>query len=66
MEDKPEFDITDGDWRVTGYYDGDDNITIYHKGEHFRSITVPGYKIWNVVAHFSDWIPALEAEIAPA
>lgn len=66
-ESKPNkeiaFDKTRGDWRVTGSYDEPDNIVFYHKGELFRAITYPGYKIWNIAAHFEDYIPELETEL---
>jgi len=56
----PAFDVTEGDWRVTGDYSDTDNITFYYRGELFRSITFPAYKIWNVPAHLDEYIAELE------
>ncbi len=55
-----------GTWVLTGKYDGPDNIVVERDGDVVRTITVPGYKIWNAVAHFDDIIAGVEAEQVPA
>ena len=65
MEDKKwEFEEAIGDWSVRGHYEEPNNIEFLHKGESFHTITYPGYRIWNIAAHFSDYIPELESELA--
>jgi hypothetical protein len=54
----------EGDWSVRGRYDGEDNIEVLYQGEHYRSFSCPGYRIWNFPAHLRDNIPDLEAERA--
>lgn len=62
-----EFDVSQGDWRVTGTYADQDNIVIYYQGELFRRITVPGYKIWNVAAHLDEFVESCErARVSPS
>jgi len=59
-----EFDVTHGEWRVTGSYADEDNITIYRDGEPFRTFTYPAYKIWNIPAHLDELVESLEDELA--
>ena len=63
---KHAFEETLGDWRVTGDYDGDDNIVFYYKGELHKKITYPGYKIWNIAVHLSDIVKDFEQGMAIA
>lgn len=44
MSEQPAFDVSSGEWRITGTYADHDNILIYRRGEHYRTTTVPGYK----------------------
>lgn len=63
------FDITQpngGDWRITGDYEGEGNVVFYYKGEEYRRLTVPGYKIWNVAAHANDIVADFEVGMSIA
>jgi hypothetical protein len=62
---KPAYRDVRGEWEITGYYEGVDNIIVRRDGEVVRTLTVPGYKIWNYSAHFDDLISALSAEPLP-
>jgi len=53
-----------GDWAVRGSYDEPDNLQFLYRGEVFRTLTCPGYQIWNWAAHLQDNIPALEEALA--
>jgi hypothetical protein len=60
------FDETQGAWRVTASYTEPDNVVFYRHGEHFKTITWPGYKIWNILAHFDEIIEEFEDGLAKA
>lgn len=60
------FDVAKGDWRVTGSYDEPDNIVFYHKGEVHKTITYPGYKIWNIAAHLDEILEDFEQGMSHA
>lgn len=60
------FDITEGDWRVTGSYEGEGNIVFYKDGKEYKKLTYPGYKIWNIPAHLQDIIADFERGMAAA
>ena len=62
MTEQPVFDITEGVWRMTGSYADENNIIIYKDGKHYKTVTFPTYKIWNLVAHFDEVIEGLEEE----
>lgn len=59
-----EFEIKDGDWRMTGSYDSKDNIVFYYKGRVYRKLTYPSYKIWTVGTCFREYIAEFEREMA--
>ncbi len=69
-DQKYAYDITEGDWRVTaeaGYgVNGDTTITFYHKGEIYRTMPYPAYRIWNISAHFHDIVADFEDGMAKA
>lgn len=61
MDDKKwEYEQSDGRWSVRGSYDEPDNIQYLLDGQVVRTMTVPGYRIWNYAAHLHDVIPELE------
>jgi len=58
---KPEFDINDRDFNAKAWYlkdvegsKGDAIIEIRYKDKLIREFLFPGYKIWNIAAHFHD------------
>lgn len=66
-EEKPAYDITHQGFRVRGWYgDGKDEgrIEITRNGEPFKNYSYPGYRIWNIAAHFEDGIDDLLADEA--
>jgi len=54
------FDETRGEWRVTASYEEPNNVTFYRNGQHYKTGTCPGYKIWNVLAHLDEIIADFE------
>lgn len=59
MKTKPDFDTEYKNFRVRawGDYDkknGDALIEIQKDGKVYREFIYPAYKIWNIVAHFTD------------
>lgn len=52
------FDIEDRGFRVRGSYQDElgDNIEITRGGRPFKTFTYPGYRIWNIAAHFRDYV----------
>ena len=58
MADDLAYDITEQhlgvSWRVTGAYDGPQNIHVYRDGDLVLTETCEGYRIWNYAAHLSD------------
>lgn len=67
MNDKKwQFDFTKGDWRIQGSYEEPNNIVFWFKGQIHKTITYPGYKIWNIGAHADDIIADFEDGMAKA
>lgn len=58
-------DVTRGRWRITASYAEQDNVTIYRDDEPYRTLTYPGYKIWNLAAHVDEIVADLEQREAP-
>lgn len=54
------FEVPVGDFIVSGRYNGLNNITVHRGDDVVRTLTVPGYKIWNVAAHCPEWLDELE------
>lgn len=55
-------DVVRGRWRITASYATQDNVTIYRDDEHYRTISYPAYKIWNLAAHVDEVVASLERE----
>jgi len=60
------FDETIGIWRVTASYAEADNVVFYREGKLYKTITWPGYKIWNIIAHLDEIIADFEHGLANA
>lgn len=52
------FDIEDRGFRVRGSYQDElgNNIEITRGGRPFKALTYPGYRIWNIAAHFHYYV----------
>lgn len=66
-EDKPEFDMNYRGYNVRAWYlkdtdteKGDALIEIRKDGTLLREFIFPGYKIWNIAAHFRDIVDSEE------
>jgi hypothetical protein len=64
---KPEFNISDSGYNVKAWYlkdtdteKGDALIEIKKDGSIIRKFIFPGYKIWNIAAHFHNIINSEE------
>lgn len=62
-EIQPIFDVTDRGYRVRAFYVPDTlispelaHVTITRNGEIVRLGYYMAYRIWNVAAHFRDWV----------
>jgi hypothetical protein len=62
-DETPYYDITEGDWRViaTPSGGGDARIDFTYKGDPFRSLACPAYRVWNIPAHMTDIVADFEA-----
>lgn len=58
------FGIEDRGFRVRGSYQDElsGNIEITRGGKPFKTFTYPGYRIWNIAAHFHDYVSEWLAE----
>lgn len=59
-----EVDITQGRWRITASYAPESNVDVYLDGEHWRTFTVPGVRIWNIPAHLDEYVAILDGKLA--
>lgn len=59
-----EFDIQDRGYRVRASYQDElgNNVEIYHGERLLRAFTYEGYRIWNIAAHFRDYVDEFLAE----
>lgn len=60
---QPIFDVTDRGYRVRAFYVPDTlispelaHLTITRNGALIRLGYCPAYSVWNVAAHFRDWV----------
>lgn len=63
------FDITEGDWRVVAEQTetrGVARVRFVHKGQPYREVDYPAYKVWNIAAHLADIIADFEHGMALA
>ena len=63
------YDVSDGDWRVVATDSdvrGEAKIRFEYRGEFFREVRYPAYKVWNIPAHLRDIVADFEHGMALA
>lgn len=53
---KIAFEVKDRGFHVRASYEGSPNVEIVRAGQLFRTFDFEAYRIWNIAAHFGDWV----------